>query len=227
MIASPSDRRNEGAAMTRTTALLRVAVVGACVLALSGCISLLPKTKASQLYRFGQATNAGASSPMVPGQVGVLRAGGLFQREAAGDRILTVTDGKVAYIAETRWVAPAAVLWDEAVLAAFDADPGPVRLVSRGEPASVAYVLRLDVRNFEARYDHGAKAAPTVVVRVRGAITLGVDRSTVAERIFEKQVTASDNRVGAIVPAYDRAVAEVLKEIVAWTTEQSKAQPKA
>ena len=40
--------------------------------------------------------------------------------------------------------------------------------------------------------------------------------------IFEKQVPAADNRVTAIVPAYDRAVAEVLKDIVAWTTEQAK-----
>jgi cholesterol transport system auxiliary component len=61
-----------------------------------------------------------------------------------------------------------------------------------------------------------------VVVRVRAAMTRGVDRSTVAERIFEKQVTASDNRVSAIVPAYDKAVAEVLAEVVAWTTEQAK-----
>jgi hypothetical protein len=30
---------------------------------------------------------------------------------------MTVTDGKVAYIARTRWAAPAVVLWDEAVLA--------------------------------------------------------------------------------------------------------------
>lgn len=207
--------------MTRFPAPLRLAAVAAAALALSGCISLLPKTKPSHLYRFGQPAGSQATTA-APGQIGVFRTNATFQREAAGDGILTITDGRAAYISETRWVAPAAVLWDEAVLAAFDADPGPVRLISRGEPATAAYVLRLDVRNFEARYDHGAKAAPTVVVRVRAAMTRGTDRSTVAERIFEKQVTASDNRVGAIVPAYDKAVAEVLKEIVAWTSETAK-----
>ena len=200
---------------------LRIAGLAVCALALSACISLLPKSKPSHLYRFGQPAGSEATTA-TPGQVGVFRTNATFQRESAGDQILTITNGQAAYVAQTRWVAPAAVLWDEAVLAAFDADAGPVRLVSRGEPASAAYVLRLDVRNFEARYDHGAKAAPTVVVRVRAAMTRGVDRSTVAERIFEKQVTASDNRVGAIVPAYDRAVAEVLQEVVAWTTEQAK-----
>jgi cholesterol transport system auxiliary component len=97
-----------------------------------------------------------------------------------------------------------------------------VRIISRGEPASAAYILRLDVRNFEAHYDRGPKAAPTVVVRVRGTISPTAGGGPLSEKIFEKRVAAADNRVGAIVPAYDRAVAEVLAEVVAWTNEQAK-----
>lgn len=213
--------RREGVPMTSIPARLRLTAVAATALALSGCISLLPKSDPATLYRFGQPLAAEAVGA-TQGQIGVFRTNATFQRESAGDRLLTVTNGKVAYVAETRWAAPAAVLWDEAVLAAFDADPGPVRLISRGEPASAAYVLRLDVRNFEARYERGPKAAPTVVIRVRAAMTRGTDRGHVAEQIFEKRATAADNRVSAIVPAYDRAVAEVLKEIVAWTTAQAQ-----
>ncbi|MEW5686173.1 MAG: ABC-type transport auxiliary lipoprotein family protein [Pseudomonadota bacterium] len=205
----------------RTSSLLRLAGTAAVALALSGCVSLLPKTKPAHLYRFGQPLAAEAmTAPQ--GTVGVFRAASVFQRESAGDRLLTLTNGKAAYVADTRWVAPAAVLWDEAVLAAFDADHGPVRVISRGEPASADYALRLDVRNFEAVYERGAKAPPTVVVRVRAAITGGKDRSLISDRIFEKRVTAADNRVGAIVPAYDKAVAEVLAEVVEWTTDLAK-----
>ncbi|WP_293908246.1 ABC-type transport auxiliary lipoprotein family protein [Phenylobacterium sp.] len=208
--------------MTRSPApLLRPVAIAATALALTACVSLLPKTKPADLYRFGMPAGAEAVTA-APGQVGVFRTNAVFQRESAGDRILTFTEGKAAYVADTRWVAPAAVLWDEAVLAAFDADPGPARIISRGEPGSAAYILRLDVRNFEARYDHGPKAAPTVVVRVRAAMTRGTDRNAVVEKIFEKQVTAVDNRVSAIVPAYDQAVAGVLKDVVAWTNEQAK-----
>ena len=202
--------------------LLRLAAVGAAALALSGCVSLLPKSKPADLYRFGQPVAAEALTAPV-GQVGVLRATSMFQRESSGDRLLTISDGKAAYIAETRWVAPAAVLWDAAVLAAFDTDPGHVRIISRGEPATAAYILRLDVRNFETQYDRGPKAAPVVVVRVRGALTSGTSAGVVSERIFEKRVRAADNRVSAIVPAYDKAVAEVLGEVVAWTGENAKA----
>jgi len=207
--------------MTRS-ALLRLAAVATAALSLSACVSLLPKTKPANLYRFGQASAAADALTAAEGQVGVFRTNGLFQREAAGDRLVTVNgSGQVAYLAETRWVAPAAILWDEAVLAAFDADPGRARLISRGEPASAAYLLRVDVRSFEARYDHGSKAPPTVVVRIRAAMTKGGDRSLVAEKLFEQQVPASSNHVSAIVPAYDKAVAGVLKDLVAWTNEQA------
>lgn len=207
--------------MMRLPVLFRLAVTATAALALSACITLLPKSKPAQLYRFGQPVTTEALTA-APGRVGVFRSSGLFQRESANDRILTITSGKAAYVADTRWVAPAATLWDEAVVAAFDADGGTARLISRGESATADYVLRLDVRNFEARYDQGAKAAPTVVVRVRAAITRGNDRGLVSERMFESRVDAADNRVTAIVPAYDQAVAEVLTGIVAWTNEQAK-----
>ena len=202
--------------MIRTPAFLRLSLAATAAIVLSGCITLLPKTKPVDLYRFG-GSGAAVSASAVTGTVGVFRASSLFQREAGGDQLVTITDGRVAYLSETRWVAPAAVLWDAAVLTAFDADPGPTRLISRGEAGKVDYVLRLDVRNFETRYDKGPKAAPSVVVRVRASLTSGSNRTLTGERIFESQVTAADNRVSEIIPAYDRAVAEVLKEIVVWT----------
>lgn len=202
--------------MMRSPAILRLALASTAAIVLSGCVTLLPKSKPVDLYRFGEA-GAAVSASAPTGTVGVFRASSLFQREAGGDQLVTITSGKVAYLAETRWVAPAAVLWDAAVLTAFDADPGPARLISRGEAGKIDYVLRLDVRNFEARFDKGLKAAPTVVVRVRASLTSGSNRTLTGERIFESQITAADNRVSDIIPAYDRAVAEVLKDIVAWT----------
>lgn len=202
--------------MTSLSSPLRFAAATILALAVSGCVTLLPKAKPVDLYRFGEAGTAQSTATPV-GSVGVFRASSLFQREAGGDRLVTVTGGKVAYLAESRWVAPAVVLWDAAVLTAFDADPGSTRLISRGEAGKVDYVLRLDVRNFETRYDKGPRAAPSVVVRVRASLTSGSNRSLTGERIFESQITAADNRVSEIIPAYDRAVAEVLKEIVVWT----------
>lgn len=193
--------------------LLRLTAIGACALALSGCISLLPKSKPAQLYRFSAAP-AAAPAPAKPNTVAVFRANGSFQGEAADDRILTVTGGKAAYIAESRWVAPAEILFNEAVANAFDASP--IRLIARGQFGRPAYALRTDVRTFEARYDSGPNAAPTVVVRLHAALTKA-DTSSVGEQDFEARVPAADNRVGEIVAAYNKAVADVVGKLVAWT----------
>jgi cholesterol transport system auxiliary component len=198
--------------MTRT--LLRLAMLGACVVALGGCISLLPKTKPAQLYRFGPTPAAGEPAAASPHAVSVFRANGSFASESADDRILTVIGGKAAYIAQSRWVAPAAVLFNEAVGQAFDTSP--IRLVTRGQQGRGAYALRLDVRNFEARYTSGPNAAPTIVVRVHAALTKP-DQSIVGEQMFEASIPARSNRVSAIVGAYDQAVTDVLAKLVAWT----------
>jgi len=196
-------------------ALLRLTAVCACAVALSGCISLLPKSKPAQLYRFGPSSAATQGpAPASARAVAVYRTNGTFQGESADDRMLTVIGGKAAYIAQSRWVAPAAVLFDEAVSGAFDASP--VRLIARGQQGRYAYALRLDVRNFEARYDAGPDAAPTVVVRVHAALNKA-DQSMVAEEIFEARAPAGSNRVGEIVAAYNKALGEVLNKIVRWT----------
>jgi len=191
----------------------RLAAVGLCAVALSGCISLLPKSKPATLYRFGVA-EAAAPASASPGSVAVFRTNSKFQEEASDDHILTVSGGKAAYIAQSRWVAPADVLFDQAVSKAFDASP--VRLIARGQQGRFAYALRLDVRDFETRYDDGPKAAPTVVVRLHAALTKS-DQSSVGEQDFEARVPASDNRVGEIVAAYNKAVRDVLGKLVTWT----------
>jgi cholesterol transport system auxiliary component len=202
-------------ATLRFAPVFKIAAAAALALALSGCISLLPKSKPSQLYRFGQPT---AEASAQAGTIGVFQAHGLFPSEAASDRILTIDGGKAAYIAQSRWIAPASVLWIEAVQNAFDADPGRVRLNARGQAGRSEYVMRLDVRSFEARYDDGVGSAPTVVVRVRGVMSK-MDMSKVSDQIFEVKTRASDNRVGAIVAAYDKSVAEVLGKIVTWAND--------
>lgn len=195
---------------------LKLVAAGLLALSLTGCISLVPKTKPAQLYRFGVPT---AEAPARTDPVGVFRVHGQFQRESAGDRILTVTGERAAYIARSRWVAPAEVLFDEAVAAAFDSAPGRVRLVLRGEPARAAYMLRLDVRNFETIYEDGEK--PVVLVRVRASLAGGPNRSSIADRLFEARVAAERNRVSAIVVAYNDAVAKVLSDVVAWTNSSA------
>jgi cholesterol transport system auxiliary component len=207
--------------MSRAGAFLRLGAAMAIALALSGCVSLLPKSKPAQLYRFGATHAQPARRPPDSPTVGVFWSDGAFQRESAADRILTVTGDKVAYIAEVRWAAPAEVLFDQAVFDAFDAAGGRVRLAPRGAPAPTDFVLRVDVRDFETRYESGPNAAPTVLVRLHATLTRDRGHTLLSDQLFEARAPAADNRVGAIVAAYDKAVNDVLAQLVAWTNEKT------
>lgn len=203
--------------MSPFSTALRMAGIALLAVSLSGCISVFPKSKPAQLYRFdGAPPSAEQSAGRPVARHGVVKTGGTFARAASSDRILSVTGAQAAYIAESRWVSPAVTLFDEALARAFDVNAGSARLVSRGEAVRADYALRVDVTRFEAVYDQGADAAPMVVVSLRMTLTKA-DRTLVASDLLEAQARASDNRVSAIVEAYNKAVGDALNGLVAWT----------
>ena len=201
-------------AVSRT--VLRGLLLAAAASLLAGCISLFPKADPAQLYRFGATAPQVQETASAGPAFGVFLTVTGFDRAAANDRILTVTGTQAAYIKGARWVTSSVALFDSALQHAFDADQGPARLVARGEIARADYVLKLDVRTFEVRYDNGQAAAPTIVVDVHAALDRASDQTLVGDRSFKASITASDNRVDAIAQAFDQAVAQVLGKLVAW-----------
>jgi cholesterol transport system auxiliary component len=198
----------------------RIAAAGAALAfagALAGCITLFPKATPVQLYRFG----AQVQPVQNPGRPVAIRMGAPdFPPGSAGDRIMTVDGDQIAYIAGGRWVSPASRLFEEAVEHGFDAPGATVRLLgpAQGKPD---YRLRLDVSRFETRYTSGPTAPPTVVVVVRATLDRNADLKFVGAKEFEADFPASDNRVGAIVQAYDGAVTKVVGDLVAWVDQAS------
>lgn len=177
-----------------------------------GCVSLFPKAKPSQLYRFG-VDAAQAPADTASRTYNISRAPTAFTRSAASDRILTMTGAEAAYVAGSRWVAPASVLFDEAAARTFDATPGCARLLTRGDASSPDARLRLEVRTFEVRYLDGPGTAPTAVVEANVSLSRSQDREVTLDRAFRIEERAADNRVGAIVAALDAASSKALSEI--------------
>lgn len=194
--------------------LAQTLLIAAMMVPLAGCISLFPKAKPAQLYRFGVEAPAAATETN-GAQIGVLLSPIDFQQAAASDRILTVTGGEAAYVKDARWVSPAAVLFEEALTKAFQGAPGRIRLVQRGDVAQAQYALKLEVRSFETRYD-APESIPDTAVEVHALLSRNADREVVGDRVFTSTVRAADNRVGAIVPAYDEALGAVLTELTGW-----------
>jgi cholesterol transport system auxiliary component len=198
--------------MTRNAAFAALALP----LLLGGCISVFPKTKPVQMYRFGDQVAAPAAPASAPTLV--IKGPIAFPPASGGDRILTVTGDENAYIGGARWVAPAASLFDAALLKAFDA-PGAPRLVARGEPLAAPSTLRIDVRTFEAQYP-----GPTVRVQLRATLIRNSDRTLIAEKAFDAEAPAGDNRQTAIVAAFDKAVGQALAGVRDWTAATAPAQ---
>ncbi len=195
---------------------LRAIAVATIAAALAGCVSVFPKAEPVGLYRFG-ADPAQASAENTTGpRLGVLKTATAFTRASASDRILTITNGEAAYIADARWVSPASILFDEAVSRAFEASSGRARLIGRGEVTKVDLTLRLEVRSFETVYVNGPRSTPEVLIQVRGVLNRNSDGTLVGDKIFEARIKSSTNRVGPIVQAYDAATSKVLGDIIVW-----------
>ena len=188
---------------------------------LAGCVSLLPKQPPVQLYVFGRAAPAAAPAPSAElvgrgGVIGVVLEPVSFPRSALGDGLLTVRGETADYIRGARWLGPAVTLFQEAAERSFDARPRAVRLIDRSQLAAASVLLRLDVQEFDARYDPSTSIPPNVVVDVRATLTRADGRALVQSRFTDTR-PATENRVSAIVAAYDGAVGTVLAQAADWT----------
>lgn len=196
----------------------KAALAAAVCLVLGGCVSLWPKAKPVQLYRFSAAAPAvsTAAAPTRPALT-IARGNIDFDSAAATDRILTMQGSDAAYIAGGRWVSPAPVLFQEALMRAFQTAPSAPRLVDRSGVGRASLMLNLDVQAFEARYDHGRGEAPLIAVQVRAVLLGREDGQAVGEKTFTAEVRASDNRIGAIVDAYDQALGALFTDLIDWS----------
>jgi cholesterol transport system auxiliary component len=194
---------------------IKIAVAAAAALAVSGC-ALLSSPDPVQTYRFGGPAAATAASEGQAGlrQVSLRRVE--FPEAVEGDKILGVTGTETAYIAGARWVSPASDLYMESLENAFSAQATRVRVIGPRELSRGERSLNIDIRAFEARYD-APGATPTVVVTARARLLAMPDRSVAAERTFTVQQPAAENRVSAIVEAFDIATRDLNTQIVAWT----------
>ena len=199
--------------MTRFS-LIRPIAATVALMTLSAC-ALLSTPDPVQTYRFGGgAASSAASLVASPVQVTLRRVE--FPEAVEGDKLLAVTGTEAAYIAGARWVSPAADLYMESIENAFAARATRVRLIGPRELTRGQRSLDIDIRSFEARYD-APGAIPTIVVAARARLLALPERTVLAERVFTVEQRPDENRVSAIVNAFDVATRDLNTQIVAWT----------
>jgi cholesterol transport system auxiliary component len=79
------------------------------------------------------------------------------------------------------------------------------------------YILKTDLREFQAMYDDANDPVPTILVRMNAKLVQMPERRIIAARTVEREVEAESSRLADIITAFDTALGRVLKEIVVFT----------
>jgi len=205
-----------------------VVALGVATIGLAGCVTLLPKAKPVQLYHLGLEAQAGAQATAKGAGVVVLQGAIQFNRDVAGDRLLTRQGDQSAYVADARWIMPASLLFEESLSNAFMLGTGDARLISSKDPVSAKLILRLDVRALEVRYSEGSRRSPVAAVMISGLLADADKRTIVSQSAFDCQVPAKSNRVQSLVLAMNEALSDCQTKVVTWTdqTAAGAAKPK-
>jgi cholesterol transport system auxiliary component len=184
--------------------------------ALLGACALLSSPDPVQLYRFGSDVSASPESPAAQSPMPVLLRPVNFPDASKGDRILGTTGLEAAYIKGARWVSPAEDLYAQSLEAAFASQATRVRIIGLREASTAARTLDIDIQAFEARYP-APGAVPDVVLTARARLLQYPERTVISEKAFTVRRPAGENRVSAIVEAFDLASRDLNQQIVDWT----------
>jgi cholesterol transport system auxiliary component len=189
-------------------------VLGALMLAPAGCGSLLPTGGAPpKLYTLTPASDFGAGTPVrwqLLVDIPVSPAALDTERIALSRSAITID-----YYAEAAWTDRAPLMIQSLLVQSFE-NSGRITAIGRESLALRAdYVLRPELRHFEAEYRDGA--APSARVAVGVKLVKLPERAIVAQRNFEAAAPAAANEMAAIVESFDKALREAMRQIVDWT----------
>ena len=129
--------------------------------------------------------------------------------------VLVQPSGTMDFYANAQWPDRLSVLVQSALI---DALEGTGRLPAVGRDTDSLksdYLLDTDIRDFQARYDQ-QDGIPTAVVRIEARLISLHGRAIVASLNAHSDVTASANKVPAVVQALNAALGDTLNQIADW-----------
>lgn len=207
--------------MTQTTRnsrrrFLRLSLVGLGAAALPSC-GLPALRTPPQLYTLTPKSTFGGELPLVEWQLLVeppAAAAGLDSLRIA----LQSTPLKLDYFADVAWTDRAPQMVQTLIVESFENSD---RIVSVGRESiglRANYILKTELREFQAEYvENGLSAPPVVRVRMNAKLVEIPRRTIIAGDNFESATLAAGNTLDDIVLAFDDALGKVLRRLVEWT----------
>jgi cholesterol transport system auxiliary component len=162
-----------------------------------------------------------ANAPAAPVELAVLKL-----RVRAGldtDRIAALyPDRHMDYFADVRWSGPLDEVLQDVAVQEFHLNPGLRNVSADASVFGSTYWLEIEVEDFQAEYS-AIGAAPTVHVHFLARVGNSADRHILGRFEPDIRVAAADNRMTAIVDAYNRAADAAFAEIATGTARTLRA----
>ena len=196
-------------------------VVAALALAPAGCASLLPQGSAPpKLYTLTPAADVPADGGHIAWQLLVDVPASAVALDT--DRIaLSRSPTTIDYFADAAWTDRAPLLVQSLLVQSFE-NSGRITAIARESLALRAdYVLRPELRHFEAEYAGGG-GTPSAHVQIGAKLVKMPERTIMAQRRVDTRAAARENQVPAIVDAFDMALRQAMRELVVWTLDAGR-----
>jgi len=209
-------------------AILALGVCG-CVTACTGSLfrsKVVPPS--TYLLSAPPGINAAASSASAAAPVPLaVDLAVLKPRVRAGldtDRIAVLyPDRRLDYFADARWSGALDDVVQDLAVQAFRNGARLQNVSSDATAFASGYWLEIEVADFQAEYA-STGVPPTINVRLLARVASAGDRNILGSFTAVARQTAADNRLTAIVDAYERAVNSALAEIVGDTSRALELQ---
>lgn len=193
---------------------IRVAAVVATVVLLSGCVGLGGGKRGSiAIYEPSVRVEPRAEWPQVGWQLAVAKP--VANRVLDSARVAVRPEpGVVQSYKGAAWSDSAPEMLQTLVVHAFE-DSGHIVAVGRQASGLRAdYLLLLDLRAFESVYEGGS---PQATVTLHAKLVHAPTNRVLAGRTFHAAEPAADTQVPAVIGAFERALGELLPELIGWT----------
>lgn len=198
--------------LSRPSRLATVLAVAA--LALVGCADLLPgQGPPPRLFTLSPKSTFDASLPRVDWQLVVempIAAAGLDTTRVA----LYRNPLELEYYARASWTDRATQLVQTLIVESFENSRLIVAVGRESLGLRADYVLKTELREFQAMYDG---PTPAAVVQIHARLVAMPERTIVASERFEARIPAGQDAIEPVVGAFDAALGKVLRDLVGWT----------
>jgi len=198
-------------------------ILAALTLAVAGCGGVLSNPEQRRLYQVAAPTSFGAGLPHVRAQltVGPVDAGaGLDTPRIALARSPLTLD----YFAEVAWSDKAPALVRTAMIQAFENSGAFSAVGSDTFSLRTDYLLKSELRNFEAVYDSQSGNPVATVALSLKLVKLPGDTIS-AQTVISQRQPAASNAIPDIVGAFNIALGKALQEAVGWTASHAASVP--